>query len=250
MMYALITGASSGIGKAMAIELAKKNYNLILVARREKELMALKDAIIEKFNVDIVIKVMDISIVENCKKLHNEVISLNPELVINNAGFGRVGLFESIELEKEISMIETNIIAVQTLTKLFVNSMEKGIILNVASMAGMIPTPMMATYAATKAYVLNFSRALNYELKKSGRKVSVLTLNPGPVKTEFGEVAQTTQKMQGMSAERCARIAVNGLLKKKNVIVPGFQMQLVRFFTKIIPINFILPVLYKIQNKK
>lgn len=249
-MYALITGASSGIGKAMAIELAKKNYNLILVARREKELMALKDAIIEKFNVDIVIKVMDISIVENCKKLHNEVISLNPELVINNAGFGRVGLFESIELEKEISMIETNIIAVQTLTKLFVNSMEKGIILNVASMAGMIPTPMMATYAATKAYVLNFSRALNYELKKSGRKVSVLTLNPGPVKTEFGEVAQTTQKMQGMSAERCARIAVNGLLKKKNVIVPGFQMQLVRFFTKIIPINFILPVLYKIQNKK
>lgn len=249
-MYALITGASSGIGKAMAYELAKRGYNLILVARREKELLALKTEINSIYSVDSVVISADLSSQENCIKLHNDVLSLNPEIVINNAGFGRVGQFSSIELNNEIAMIQTNIIAVQTLTKLFVQSMKKGVILNVASMAGMIPTPLMATYAATKAYVLNFSRAVNYELKKSKSLVRVLTLNPGPVETEFALVAQTKQKMKGMSAERCAKIAVKGLLKRKSVIVPGFSMQLMRFLIKFIPIDFIFPFAYQIQNKK
>lgn len=249
-MYSLITGASSGIGRAMAIELAKRGSDLILVARRETELKALKDQITQQYNVDVVIKVKDISKIENCKRLYSEVLSYQPYFVINNAGFGRVGLFSEIDLDTELSMIDTNIVAVQVLTKLFVNSMTDGVILNVSSIAGMLPTPLMATYAATKSYVLNFSRAINQELKISKSKLRVISLNPGPVITEFGKVAQTTQKMQGMSAERCAKIAIKGLLKRKSVIVPGFMMKVMRFLVKFLPIGIVMPVAYKIQNKK
>jgi len=249
-MYALITGASSGIGKAIAYELAEKGYDLILVARREPELNEIKTNLETKFKMSVVIKVMDISIVENCQKLHKEVSSLNPYIVINNAGFGRVGLFSEIDLETELSMIDTNIIAVQVLTKLFVNSMNDGIILNVASVAGMLPTPLMATYAATKSYVLNFSRAINQELKLSGSQLRVLSLTPGPVITEFGQVAQTRQKMQGMSAERCAKIAVKGMLKRKSVIVPGLSMKIMRILVKILPMGIVMPIAFRIQNKK
>ncbi len=249
-MYALITGASSGIGKAIAYELAKKGYDLILVARREIELNELKTNLESNYKINVVIKVLDVSLVENCKKLHSEVTSLNPYIVINNAGFGRVGLFSEIDLETELSMIDTNIVAVQVLTKLFVNSMKDGIILNVASIAGMLPTPLMATYAATKSYVLNLSRSINQELKNSGSKVRVLSLNPGPVITEFGQVAQTKQKMQGMSAERCAKIAVKGMLKRKSVIVPGLLMKIMRILVKILPMGMVMPIAYKIQNKK
>ncbi len=249
-MYSLITGASSGIGRAMALELAKRGSDLILVARRETELKALKDQITQQYKVDVVINVKDISKVENCKQLHEEVLKYQPYNVINNAGFGRVGLFKEIDLDTELSMIDTNIVAVQVLTKLFVNSMTDGVILNVSSIAGMLPTPLMATYAATKSYVLNFSRAINQELKISKSKLRVISLNPGPVITEFGKVAQTTQKMQGMSAERCAKIAIKGLLKRKSVIVPGFMMKVMRFLVKFLPIGIVMPVAYKIQNKK
>lgn len=249
-MYSLITGASSGIGRAMALELAKRGSDLILVARRENELIALKEQINQQYKVDVVIKVKDISKVENCKQLYSEVLSYQPYFVINNAGFGRVGLFKEIDLDTELSMIDTNIVAVQVLTKLFVNSMTDGVILNVSSIAGMLPTPLMATYAATKSYVLNFSRAINQELKISKSKLRVISLNPGPVITEFGKVAQTTQKMQGMSAERCAKIAIKGLLKRKSVIVPGFMMKVMRFLVKFLPIGIVMPVAYKIQNKK
>jgi uncharacterized protein len=249
-MYAMITGASSGIGKAMAFELAKKQINLILVARREAELKAIKKELEDQFHIDVVLKFTDISSVENCKTLHQETLQYSPEIVINNAGFGRVGLFSEIDLESELKMIDTNIVAVQTLTKLYVNSMQKGTILNVASIAGMLPTPLMATYSATKAYVLNFSRAVNFELKKNNRPIKVLTLNPGPVVTEFGQVANTKQKMQGMSAERCAKIAVKGLFKGKTVIVPGTMMKTMRFLLKIVPIGWVLPAAYRLQDKK
>jgi len=249
-MYALITGASSGIGKAIAYELAALKYDLILVARREPELLAIKTDLEAKYHIQVVLKVMDLSVAEHCHQLHNETSDLHPVIVINNAGFGRVGLFEDIDLASELNMIDLNIVALHILTKLFVSSMREGTILNVASMAGVFPTPMMASYAATKAYVLNFSRAVNYELKKSGRPIKVLTLTPGPVVTEFGEVAQSKQKMQGMSAERCAKIAVKGLLSGKSVIAPGFMMKTMRFILKFLPYGMAFPMAYKIQNKK
>jgi short-subunit dehydrogenase len=231
-MFALITGASSGIGRAMAFELAKKNYSLILVARRESELKQIKAKIEESNKVEVIIKVMDVSSVKNCEKLHEETQTYQPEIIINNAGFGQVGRFDEIDLGIELKMIETNIIAVHTLTKLFVRSMKKGIILNVASIAGMLPTPLMASYSASKAYVLNFSRAINCELRKSRSPIKVLTLNPGPVVTEFGKVANTKQKMQGMSADKCAKIAIRDMLAGKKVIVPGVMMKITRFFFK------------------
>jgi len=249
-MYALITGASSGIGKAIAFELAKKKINLVLVARREKELNDVKSALMSQYDIDVVVKIVDVSNQEACVQLHQSVQSYDIEMVINNAGFGKVNYFTNIELAQELSMIDVNIVAVQILTKLFVQTMKKGVILNVASMAGMLPTPLMATYAATKSYVLYFSRSVNYELKKQQSPVRVLTLNPGPVDTEFAQVAETSQGLKGMSAERCARIAVRGMMRRKAVIVPGFSMKVMRFLVKVIPYSWILPIAYRLQKQK
>ena len=146
-MKALITGASSGIGRDMARELSKRGYDLILVARDLERLNEVKEEL--KTNVEVV--AMDISKVENCKKLYEEYKGI--DILINNAGFGDCGYFTKTKLEKEISMIETNIVAYHVLTKLYLQDMKEknsGKILNVASIAGFMPGPLMATYYATK----------------------------------------------------------------------------------------------------
>lgn len=250
-MYALITGASSGIGREIAIQLAEKKTNLILVARRIDRLNELKELLSKKHGIDVVIKQYDLSILENCHSLHESVKSYEPEVVINNAGFGRVGAFDQIPLSDEINMLELNILALHALTKLFVGSMKKGVILNVASMAAFLPTPLLATYAASKAYVLSFSRAIDYEQKKEKTGIRVLTLCPGPVKTEFGEVAQASKlSLPGMAVEKCARIAIKGISKKKPKIIPGFSMKFLQFILHFIPTRLVLAISYKVQNRR
>lgn len=251
MMYALITGASSGIGMEIAIQLAEKKTNLILVARRTDRLIELKEQLTQKHGIDVVIKNYDLSVLENCHLLHEETKSLNPEIVINNAGFGRVGPFDQIPLKDEINMLELNILSLHTLTKLFVGSMDSGVILNVASMAAFLPTPLLATYAASKAYVLSFSRAIDYEQRKQKTGVRVLTLCPGPVKTEFGEVAKTSKlSLPGMKVEKCAKIAIKGIFRKKPQIIPGFGMKFLQCLLHFIPTKFILYASYKVQSRR
>ena len=248
-MIALITGASSGIGKEMAIYLSKKGYDLILVARRRDRLELLKKSL--KTNVEIID--MDISLAENCIELYKVVKNRNIDILINNAGFGIIGEFSDTDLTKEIELIDTNIKAVHILTKLFLKDFIKrdsGYILNVASSASFMPGPLMATYYASKAYVLRLSEAIYGELKEKGSKVYVGSLCPGPVDTEFNEVAKTNFKIKALKADYVARYAIKKMFKKKIVIVPGFTMRLSSYFSRLMPTKLILKIVYKIQKAK
>jgi len=246
-MKALITGASSGIGRDMAIELSKKGYDLVLVARDCEKLNEVKKEL--KTNADIVC--MDISIVENCKKLHEQHKDI--DILINNAGFGDCGYFTQTQLEKEIAMINTNIVAYHTLTKLYLQDMKEknsGIILNVASIAGFMPGPLMATYYATKNYVVRLSEAIREELRKQHSNVQISILCPGPVNTNFNKVADVQFALKGLSSEYVAKYAIEKMLKGKFYIIPGLKIKLAKIGCKIAPTNFVAKISYKMQRKK
>lgn len=249
-MYALITGASGGIGKEMSLLLAEKGYDLIIVARRIEKLEELKKEIEKNFNRNVIVIKADLSQSESAYKLYEEIKDLDINIVINNAGFGKIGDFTTIPLQDEIEMINTNITSLHILTKLFAIKMQSGHILNVASMAGYQPDPHMSTYGATKSYVLSLGQAVNYELKKLGKNVKVQTLCPGPVSTGFNDVAGGDFTIKAMTAKKCAKIAINEIFKGKAVIITGFKMKAVHFFTKLLPMKIILPIEYKIQKSK
>ncbi|MBM3431265.1 MAG: SDR family oxidoreductase, partial [Bacteroidetes bacterium] len=190
--WALITGASSGIGKELAIIHASKGGNLVLIARREKELQELRGQIIESFNVTVHIFPIDLTEQEAVssvvKFLSEKQITI--DVLMNNAGFGGYGLFVDRSISKDLNMVELNIKTLIALTHAVLPSMKKqgsGFILNTASTAGFLPGPLQATYFATKAFVVSFTEAISYELKDTG--ISVTALCPGPVKTEFEKTA-------------------------------------------------------------
>lgn len=206
-MRALITGASSGIGRDMARVLAKKGYDLVLVARNAETLKQLAEELKEKQQIKIETIAMDLSIIENCKELHKKVKDV--DILINNAGFGDCGNFTKTSLEKEISMINTNIVAYHILMKLYLIDMKakgSGKILNVASIAGFMPGPLMSTYYATKAYIVRISESIREELKKEKSKVQISILCPGPVSTNFNKVANVKFKMREANSMKVARI--------------------------------------------
>jgi len=248
--YAVITGASSGIGKEIAEQLAHKGMNLILVARRIDRLEMLKEKLESEADITVVIKSLDLSVQDNCHRLFSETKTFAPAIVVNNAGFGQVGFFENLPLEKELEMLRLNIESLHILTKLYLSEMEQGVIVNVASMAGFLPTPLMAAYSASKAYVLNFTRAVNQELKIKQRKVRVVALCPGPVETEFADVANASQSFKGMSAKRCAKITIRGIENKRTVIIPGLLMKITHVLVKLVPTKIILYFAYLIQRRK
>lgn len=249
-MRALITGASSGIGRDMARELAGRGYDLILVARRRDRL----EEIAAELTTDCVVLTADLGEVAECKRVYEEAMQYGDlELVINNAGFGLCGRFAELDLDRELDMVKINVVAVHVLTKLFVRAFRKrgsGRILNVASSAGFMPGPMMATYYATKNYVLRLTQAIAEELRRDGSPVRVCALAPGPVDTEFNAVAGVRFAMPGLSSEACARCAIDGVLKGKTVIIPGWQMKLSVAASKLTP-EWLLPrITYNIQKKK
>lgn len=246
-MKALITGASSGIGRDIAINLSQKGYDLILVARNLERLEETKKQI--KTNVELVS--MDISNEENYKKLFQDHSDI--DILVNNAGFGDCGHFEDTSLEKDIQMIRTNVIAYHILTKLYLKKMMKknsGKILNVASIAGFIPGPLMATYYSTKAYVVRLSESIRTELKKQNSKVQISILCPGPVNTNFNKVADVEFALKGLSSEYVAKYAVEKLLKGKFYIVPGWKIKLAKIGAKLAPTNLVSKVSYKMQRRK
>lgn len=246
-MRALVTGASSGIGRDISKELSRKGYDLILVARDLKKLNELKSEL--KTNSEVV--EMDISIPENCKKLHDKY--RNIDILINNAGFGDCGYFTMTNLEKEIQMINTNIVGYHVLTKLYLQDMKQrnsGKILNVASIAGFMPGPLMATYYSTKAYVVRLSEAIKEELRKEKLDVQISILCPGPVNTNFNKVADVQFAIKGMSSDYVAKYAINKFLKGKFYIVPGWKIKLARFGAKIVPNNLVAKICYNMQKRK
>ena len=246
-MKALITGASSGIGRDMARELSKKGFDLVLVARAEDKLNEVKTEL--KTNVETLC--MDVSNVENCKKIHEQYKDI--DILINNAGFGDCGYFTETNLDKEISMINTNIVAYHTLTKLYLQDMKqknKGIILNVASIAGFMPGPLMATYYATKNYVVRLSEAIREELRRKKSKVQISILCPGPVDTNFNKVADVEFALKGLSSEYVAKYTIDQMLKGKFYIVPGWKIKLAKIGAKIAPTNLVAKISYNMQKRK
>lgn len=251
-MLALITGASSGIGRDMARELSKKGYDLILVARNQVGLDQIKSEL-EQENSKIEIKTyaMDLAIKENCYRLYERVQDI--DVLINNAGFGLFGKFKETDLEKEVDMINTNVNAVHILMKLYLKEMiknDKGHILNVASITGFMPGPLMATYYATKNYIVSLTRAIHKELKKEHSNVKVSLLCPGPVDTNFNNVANVKFKIHGLTSEYVAKYAIKNMLKGKLIIVPGKLIKIVRILTEITPTIITEEIAYHMQIRK
>lgn len=250
-MKALITGASSGIGLDIARYLATKGYELILVARSKEKL----EYVQSKMPTKTTIVVMDLSNEQKVKELCVLMKNENIDMLVNNAGFGNFGEFSETELSKDMEMINTNIKAVHILTKFALKNMIKkdyGYILNVASSAGFMPGgPLLSTYYATKYYVLSLTEAINYELKKKKSNVIVSALCPGPVDTNFNNVANVTFKTKALSSKFVAKYAIDEILEnKKLIIIPGRKMKLAKFFSRFLSDKALLRITYKIQRKK
>lgn len=247
-MRALITGASSGIGRDIAKELARRGYDIVIVARSEDKLNELKNEI---NNVQVESIPMDISNLDNCKELYNKVGYV--EILVNNAGFGLFGKFNTTDIDREMEMVDLNVKSLHCLTKLFLKDMvekDKGYILNVASIAGHLPGPFMSTYYATKHYVFNLSESINEELKKDKSHVRVGTLNPGPVETNFNKVANVKFNLSSLTSEYVAKYTVDKMLKGKTDITPGFGVRCTRFFAKVVPDTLMAKIVYNTQKKR
>lgn len=248
-MKALITGASSGIGADMARILSSHGHDLILVARDKKKLELLK----EELTTDVKIISLDLSSTFNCMKLYNKVKKENIDILINNAGFGMFGEFVDTNLEKELDMVDLNIKAVHTLTKVFLQDFKtrnSGYILNVASSAAFSPGPLMSTYYATKAYVLRLTQGIYEELRREKSNVSVSCLCPGPVNTNFNNVAGVTFSVKALESKDVAEYAIKKMLKRKLVIIPGLLMKLNYIFNRFVPVKILLKIAYNIQRSK
>ena len=249
MLKALITGASSGIGLDMAKILAREKHELILVSRDKEKLQKLQ----KELDTNVKIIVVDLSIESKLKELYILCKKENIDILINNAGFGDCGIFYDTDISKDIDMINVNIKALHVLTKLFLKDMKKnnsGYILNVASAAAFSPGPLMATYYATKSYVLKLTESIYEELRREKSNIVISCLCPGPVKTNFDKTANVKFSMKALSSEFVAEYAVREMFNKKLIIIPGFKMKVVYLFTKIMPLKFLAKISYKFQKKK
>lgn len=249
-MTALVTGASSGIGREIALKLAKKGMRLIISGRNEEKLRELRSEIGEN-RVKII--TADISKESECRRLYEEASKYNVSVLVNNAGFGLFGNFSSNDLDRELEMIDVNIKAVHILTKLFLKDFDEknsGYILNVASAAGFMAGPLMATYYATKNYVVKLTQAIHEEMRVKGRNVYIGAFCPGPVKTPFNDVAGVDFGLRGITAEYAAECAVNGMFARKSIIIPTLKMQVAVYGSRLIPDNALAAVTYNIQTKK
>ena len=248
-MLALVTGASSGIGKDIAKELVMRGWDVILVARRADRLKELK----QELGKHAKCVRCDVSHIEECKKLHEVLQGQNIEMLVNCAGFGACGFFDETDLETEMNMINTNLIAVHVLTKLFLKDFvakDKGYILNVASVAGFFSGPYMATYYATKNYVVSLTGAIREELRQRNSKVKVSALCPGPVDTEFNDVANVRFSSRPITSRMAAEQGLDGVMKGRMYTVPSFKIKSLKFVKRLFPDGLITQFCYHFQKKK
>lgn len=222
--FSLITGASEGIGKELAVQCAKKQMNLILVARTESKLQELADNLTHQHNVIVHYLACDLSKSGSSKAVFDwcEERQLKVNMLVNNAGVGLFDAFDRLSMEAQTDMVHLNILSIVELVHLFLPLLkaQQGYILNVASIAALYPLPYYSVYGATKAFVLSFTKALRYELKGSG--VSVSCLCPGDTQTGFFERAGNSGKSgKLMAPEAVAKAALSGLFHHKDVIYPG-----------------------------
>jgi short-subunit dehydrogenase len=237
---ALVTGASAGIGEAFARGLASEGSGLVLVARRRERLEALAQELGEKHKVAVEVLAEDLATGEGVATVEQRIAAGDVDLLINNAGFGSVGAFNTLPLEREMEQVQLNVVALAWLTHAALNAMApkgRGGIINIASMAAYQPLPYQATYAATKAYVLHFSEAVHEEAKRFG--VTVTAVCPGPVPTEFQEVAGIPmERMRGLptqQAEDVARISLDQHRSGRAICIPDVRNQFLASTVKLAP---------------
>jgi short-subunit dehydrogenase len=258
---ALITGASGGIGAEIARELARRDHNVVLVARRKPRLEALAEELSGEFGIRAETVASDLAKPASRSRIQGRIteLGLDIDILINNAGFATGGAFHEADPARELEQVQVLVEAVVALTSTFLPAMVKrhrGAILNVASTAGMQPLPYAAGYSAAKAYVLTFSEAIHQEVQVHG--VTVTALAPGPVETEFWNIAGWQAGGQSferavpspalISAKDAARAGVDGLASGKRVVVPSLPMRAAMLASRYIPHGIKLPVVERMMR--
>jgi short-subunit dehydrogenase len=242
MATALITGASSGLGEEFARQLSRQNYDLVLTARREDLLRTIADEAMRLGSSKVEVITADLGKAGAADQLHRQISErgIEIEYLVNNAGFGTHGLFAKLPLDREIEEINLNITALVSLTRLFIEGMlarGRGTIINVASTAAFQPVPYMATYAASKAFVLNFSEAVAREVHGTG--VIVTALCPGPTRTGFQAVAQVEEAgvpaFAYMDAKTVVAQALSSARRGKALRINGIINQVMAQSTRLAP---------------
>lgn len=237
--FALVTGASSGIGREMALQLAERGYGVVLVARRRERLEELRNEILKRYQVSVEVLPLDLSEAGAALAVKDflDLSKIELEVLVNNAGIGMGGRFLEMKLEEIERMFQLNMLTLTHLTQLCARDMVargNGYILNVASAAAFLPSPYVSAYSGTKAYVLNFSEGLRFELRGTG--VSVTTLYPGVTTTEFNDVAEVQHppmmNASVLTAAQVARIGLRAMFRRRRSIVPGFINKMNAFFSQ------------------
>ncbi|MEZ3455249.1 MAG: SDR family oxidoreductase [Oscillospiraceae bacterium] len=249
-MTALVTGASSGIGRDIARKLGSMGVRLIITGRDRKSLEDLRQEIGAR-RVKII--TADISRRDECLRLYREASAYGVDILVNNAGFGLYGKFSVTELDRELDMIDVNVGAVHILTKLFLrdfSARDKGYILNVASIAGFMPGPLMATYYATKNYVVRLTEAVREELRCQRSGVYIGAFCPGPVDTHFNSTAGVKFALRGISSEYAAECAVRGMFARKALILPTPSVKAAVIASRFIPDMLLAAVTRLFQSRK
>jgi uncharacterized protein len=242
MSTALITGASSGIGKDLVHLFAQDHHDLVLVARNREALEQLAATCRQQYGVAARVIAQDLLNADAPRQIYDAAIAGGPpvDFLVNNAGFGTHGPFVESDLARELELVQVNIAALIALTRLFLPAMierQSGRIMNVSSMAAYVPGPYMSNYYASKAYVLSYSIALSYELRRTG--VTVTVLCPGPTATDFQNRAGIAHaRLFGrnvMDSPTVARIGYQGMMRGKTIVVPGFKNRLSALFAPLAP---------------
>lgn len=248
--YAVITGASSGIGKEFAKRLSVMGYRLILVARRQERL----EQLAKHLKSECEVLEADLTKERECYRVLECIKEKKIDIFINNAGFGECGRFTEIDIDKELNMVQLNIKAVHLFTKQMLKKMQEqdtGYILNIASCAGLMPAgPYMATYYATKAYITSLTRAVAEELREEDSHVYIGCLCPGPVNTEFNQVANVRFQMPGISARYCVGYALKQMLKRKVVIIPSFWVRTAMTLGRFLPVSVYVRIASNQQERR
>ena len=239
---ALVTGASSGIGQALSKIFAAQGNDLVLVARSQAKLEEIAGELSKKYAVSATVLAKDLSEPSSAREIFEslEKQGLRVDYLVNNAGFGTYGAFASLDLQRELEMLQVDVVSLVQLTRLFLPGMLRGgfgRILNVGSTGSFAPVPLMSTYGASKAFVLSFSEGLSEELK--GTPVRVTALCPGVTLTGFQETARVDRmrlvRGPAMSAEQVAQIGYQAMMRGQAVVVPGFANQVLAFSVRFTP---------------
>jgi len=253
----LITGASEGIGYEFAKTFAENNYNILAISKNTEKLCELKSELENKYCITVNILSIDLSHLSNLNEIYQFIKNNNIkiDILINNAGFGIFGDFTETDFQRELDMINVNIVSLTYLTKIILKEMvrnKSGTIINVASTASFKPGPLMSVYYATKAYVLSFSEAVAAEIKNSG--VNIIILCPGPTGTDFfmkasGRKLSVSKYNKIATPYEVAMFGFNAIKKNKLIAIPGFRNRIYTKILKFIPGRLITYILYRLKKK-